>query len=184
MWYYLPQPIVSVQPKRPAHQRATAAATTPHPAPTRARSVQRQTAAPRLAKVFPNLNPRKYAKVNREEIATLDRFFDQYRIRRPGARGQTLPNARYVFITDTTGVIRMHQRYRHPVLADGQSVAYAGEAAFRHGELEWWSNASGHYQPDPGHAEQAGLPMENFYTHEQVRAGVQQVKVARVPRPR
>ena len=157
---------------------------TPQPAPTPARSVQRQTAAPRLAKVFPNLNPRHYGEVNREEIATLDRFFDQYRISRPGARGQTLPNARYVFITDTTGAIRMHPRYRHPVLAEGRSVAYAGEAAFRHGELEWWSNASGHYQPDPGHAEQAGLPMENFYTHEQVRAGVQQVKAARSPRLR
>jgi hypothetical protein len=173
-----------VQPKRSANHRATAAANTPPSAPTRARSVQRQTAPPRLAKVFPNLNPRNYGEVNREEIATLDRFFDQYRISRPGARGQTLPNARYVFITDTRGTIRMHPRYRHPVLAEGRSVAYAGEAAFRHGELEWWSNASGHYQPDPGHAVQAGLPLENFYTHEQVRAGVQQLKATRSPRSR
>ena len=47
---------------------------------------------------------------------------------------------------------------------------------FRHGQLEWWSNASGNYKPDPHHAMQAGLPLENFYTHEQVRSGVQQLK--------
>jgi hypothetical protein len=45
--------------------------------------------------------------------------------------------------------------------------------------LEWWSNASGHYRPDANHAVQAGLPLERFYTHEQVRAGVQQAKTLR-----
>jgi hypothetical protein len=167
-----------VQLKRPATDRASAAVKPP-PAASRARALQRQTAPlNRVAKVYPNLNPRNYGKVNREEIATLNRFFDEYRISRPAAPGQTLPNARYVFITDTAGAIHMHPRYRHPVLAEGRLVAYAGEAAFRHGRLEWWSNASGHYQPDAEHAVQAGLPMESFYTHEQVRAGVQQVKAA------
>ena len=133
----------------------------------------------RPSRIYPNLNPRKYVGIDRNEIATLDRFFGEYRMSRPSIRGQSLPNARYVFVTETSGVIRMHPSYRHPVLSEGRSVAYAGEAAFRHGQLEWWSNASGHYRPDAGHAEQAGLPLENFYTHEQVRAGVQQAIASR-----
>jgi len=66
----------------------------------------------------------------------------------------------------------MHPRYRHPVLADGRAVRYAGEAEFRHGQLAWWSNASGNYRPNASDAEQAGLPMDSFLTHEQVRAAL------------
>jgi hypothetical protein len=128
------------------------------------------------ARLYPNLNPAANVKVNRDEIATLQPFFGEYRATRPRSHGLTLPNSKFVFVTSMDGSIRMHPRYRHPVLADGQAVRYAGEAQFRHGKLEWWSNASGNYKPDPHHAMQAGLPLENFYTHEQVRSGVQQLK--------
>jgi hypothetical protein len=66
----------------------------------------------------------------------------------------------------------MHPRYRHPVVAAGRLVLYAGEAEFKNGELLWWSNASGNYRPDADHAAQLGLPLGSFHTHERVRAGV------------
>ncbi|HJZ70598.1 MAG TPA: hypothetical protein VKE51_02605 [Vicinamibacterales bacterium] len=131
------------------------------------------------SRLYPNRNPSANIKVNRDEIATLQPFFGQYRLSSPRSHGQTLPNARFVFITSAEGEIRMHPRYRHPVLADGHAVRYAGEAQFRHGQLEWWSNASGNYRPDAQHATQAGLPMESFFTHEQVRSGVQSLKTIR-----
>jgi hypothetical protein len=140
----------------------------------------RVTASP-ASRLYPNLNPAANIKVNRDEIATLQPFFGQYRLTRPDSRGQILPNARFVFVTNADGAIRMHQRYRHPVLAEGHAVRYAGEAQFRHGNLEWWSNASGNYRPDANHALQAGLPMENFYTHEQVRSGIQLIKGLKKP---
>jgi hypothetical protein len=50
-------------------------------------------------------------------------------------------------------------------------VLYAGEASFNNGKLDWWSNGSGNYRPDPDHAAQAGLPMGRFFTFEQVLKG-------------
>src|SRR5262245_11988353 len=138
-------------------------------------SMQHGTRLP--SRLYPNLNPAANVSVNRDEIATLQSFFfGEYRAMRPHAHGQTLPNSKYVFVTAADGAILMHPRYRHPVLAEGRSVRYAGEAQFRHGKLEWWSNASGNYKPDPHHALQAGLPMEQFYTYEQVRSGIQALK--------
>jgi len=131
------------------------------------------------SRLYPNRNPAANIKVNRDEIGTLQTFFGQYRVMTPHGHGQKLPNEKYVFITSAGGEIRMHPRYRHPVLANGQAVRYAGEAQFRHGQLEWWSNASGNYRPDAQHAAQAGLPMDSFFTHEQVRSGVQQLKTIR-----
>jgi hypothetical protein len=122
--------------------------------------------------MYPNLNPSAAIEVNRDEIATLHDFFGHYRVTRPDVRGQIPPNAKFVFVTEGSGEIRMHPRYRHPVLAAGKSVRYAGEAEFRHGQLAWWSNASGNYRPHARDAEQAGLPMESFLTHDQVRAGI------------
>jgi hypothetical protein len=142
------------------------------PKPLRTRPETRTVQAKAAPRLYPNLNPRAAAvKARREEIVTLSPFFEDYRITRPDFRGQMLPNTRYVFVTDQQGAIRMHPRYRHPVIADGKPVRYAGEADFQHGELRWWSNASGNYKPDRRHAEQAGLPLDRFFTHEEVRSG-------------
>lgn len=76
-----------------------------------------------------------------------------------------------IFLREVEKVIPCH---RHPVLAQNKTVLYAGEASFNNGKLDWWSNGSGNYRPDSDHAEQAALPMERFFTYEQVGKGHKQ----------
>ena len=123
---------------------------------------------------YPNLNPAAAAlKVDPVEFMHLEGSFDQnfYRMRRGGDHGVLVPNTKYVFVRTMDGDTVMHPRYRHPVLAQGKPVLYAGEAYFNNGKLDWWSNGSGNYRPDADHAEQARLPMERFFTYEQVLKG-------------
>jgi|SRR5271165_373729 len=77
-----------------------------------------------------------------------------------------------VFVRTTEGETLLHPRYRHPAIAQGRPVLYAGEAQFDNRKLRWWSNGSGNYSPDPGHATQAGLPMDQFYSYEDILRGV------------
>lgn len=121
--------------------------------------------------MYPNLNPSAAVPVDREQIFSLSSFAEHYRMRRGKEHGQYVPNARFTFVKLTTGETLMHQRFRHPVLAEGRPVLYAGEAQFNNGRLDWWSNGSGNYRPDPDHAAQAGLPMQQFFTHDQVLKG-------------
>jgi hypothetical protein len=123
-------------------------------------------------RIYHNLNPSAAVPVDRDQIFSLSSFSDHYRMRRGREHGQYVPNARFTFVKLTTGETLLHQRFRHPVLADGRPVLYAGEASFNNGKLQWWSNGSGNYRPDPDHAAQAGLPMNNFFTYEQVLRGV------------
>src|SRR5216683_573719 len=98
-------------------------------------------------KIYPNLNPAAAAlKVDPGEFMKLDSSFDQ-------------------------NYFRMRRGSDHGVLAQGKPVLYAGEAYFNNGRLHWWSNGSGNYRPDSDHAEQASLPMEKFFTYEQVLKG-------------
>lgn len=137
--------------------------------------VQRRS-APRI---YANLKGGQAIEVNRNEIGTLSDFFGEYRLKRPDTRGFIMPNARFTFVTDLTGGIRMHPRYRHAALAEGRSVLYAGEAEFVHGKLSWWSNASGSYKPDRRDAVQAGLPLERFVTREQVMSGAHRLELTK-----
>lgn len=126
-------------------------------------------------KFYPNLNPAAAAvKADPSEFLHLEGSFDQsyYRVRRGSDHGQLVPNTKYIFVRTMEGGVVMHQRYRHPVLAQGKPVLYAGEAYFNNGKLDWWSNGSGNYRPDSEHAQQAALPMERFFTYEQVLKGV------------
>jgi len=122
--------------------------------------------------VYPNLNPSAAVPVDREQIFSLNHFSDHYRMRRGSEHGQYVPNSRFTFVKLTTGETLMHQRFRHPALSEGRPVLYAGEMNFNNGRLQWWSNGSGNYRPDPDHAAQAGLPMDSFFTHDQVLKGV------------
>lgn len=119
-------------------------------------------------KFYPNLHPGAAVPVDRSNIFTLDSFADQYRLHRVDNHAVNVPNMKYNFVRNREGAILLHNRYRHPSLAEGEQVLYAGEIFFNNGRLEWWSNGSGHYQPDADGAEQANLPMDCFYTYQQV----------------
>jgi hypothetical protein len=122
-------------------------------------------------KIYPNLNPAAAIPVDRDQIFHLNSFFDHYRMQRTRHHGHYVPNSKYVFVRMQTGDVLMHPTYRHPAMAEGKPVLYAGEAYFDNGKLEWWSNGSGNYRPDPGHAGQAGLPMDRFFQHDQIQKG-------------
>jgi hypothetical protein len=122
-------------------------------------------------KFYPNLNPAAAVKVDRKQILRLESFFDQFRLKRADAHGQLVANSKYIFVRMLTGELYVHPTLRHPVLADGKAVLYAGEIYFDNGRLEWWSNGSGNYRPDPEHAEQAELPMQHFYTFDEILKG-------------
>jgi hypothetical protein len=123
--------------------------------------------------LYPNLNPSAAIPVERDQIFRLTSFFDNYRLSRGKERAQYVPNSKFVFVRTTDGDTLLHPRYRHPAIAEGRPVLYAGEAQFDNGKLRWWSNGSGNYRPDAAHAVQAGLPMDQFYTYEDVLKGVQ-----------
>lgn len=125
-------------------------------------------------KLYPNLNPAAAIPVDRDQIFHLTSFFDQFRLRRSGQHGQYVPNSKYIFVRVGDGETLLHKTYRHPALAEGRPVHYAGEACFDNGRLQWWSNGSGNYRPDAAHAMQAGLPMDRFFTYEQIMKGVHQ----------
>jgi hypothetical protein len=120
-------------------------------------------------KHYPNLNPSAAVPVDPEEIFHVNSFFELYRLRR--GRNVFVPNMKYIFVRKTDGDLVAHPRFRHPTLAQGQPVLYAGEMYFDNGKLEWWSNGSGNYRPDAGYADQADLPMEQFFTFEDILKG-------------
>lgn len=134
---------------------------------------------PNHPKIYPNLNPAAAIPVDRDQIFHLDSFFDQFRMRRAKQHGQYVPNSKYIFVRMASGVTLMHPNFRHPALAEGDSVQYAGEAYFDNGRLLWWSNGSGNYRPDPDHAGQAGLPMDRFFTFDEIQKGVHQNRESR-----
>ena len=129
-----------------------------------------------IPKIYPNLNPAAAIPVDRGQIFRLRSFADNYRMSRGKEHGQYVPNSRYVFVTMMGGETLMHPQYRHPALAEGKPVLYAGEASFNNGRLEWWSNGSGNYRPDRDHAAQAGLPAEQFYPYEDILKGAHKRK--------
>lgn len=122
-------------------------------------------------KIYPNLHPGAVERVEPGSLFRLESFTDQYRLRKTEGHGAYVPNQQYNFVRTVEGQMLLHNRYRHPSIAEGRQVLYAGEVSFNNGRLEWWSNGSGHYQPDSGDAAQASLPMDNFYTYQQVIKG-------------
>lgn len=135
------------------------------------RVAQRKPSAIQQIKFYPNLHPGAAVPVDRDNIFRLNNFADQYRLHRINSHGAYVPNLKYNFVTTREGEMLLHNRYRHPSLAEGKQVLYAGEVAFNNGRLDWWSNGSGHYQPDEDYAKQAGLPMDQFYSYQQVLKG-------------
>lgn len=130
-----------------------------------------RSAVVQATKYYPNLHPGAAVPVERSNIFSLDNFANQYRLHRAGTHSVNVPNMKYNFVRTREGQTLLHNRYRHPSLAEGQQVLYAGEVFFNNGNLQWWSNGSGHYQPDADGAEQANLPMDNFYSYQQIIKG-------------
>jgi hypothetical protein len=122
-------------------------------------------------KFYPNLHPRAIEQVEPSHIFRLNSFAGQYRLQRKHSHSVNVPNQQYNFVRTREGETLLHNRYRHPSIAEGKQVMYAGEVFFNNGILQWWSNGSGHYQPDAGDAEQANLPMDQFYSYQQVIKG-------------
>ena len=122
-------------------------------------------------KLYPNLHPGAIEPVNPSNVFRLRNFAGQYRLHRQNTHGVNVPNQQYNFVRTREGEMLLHNRYRHPSIAEGKQVLYAGEIYFNNGTLQWWSNGSGHYQPYAEDAEQANLPMDQFYSYQQVIKG-------------
>lgn len=176
---YRPQPLPRVLPSKMSGEQSGIVTGITPPARVAASAPQRQNAivqrfranVVQAVKYYPNLHPGAATPVDRSNIFTLDSFADQYRLRRMNSHGVNVPNMKYNFVRTREGEMRLHSRYRHPSLAEGQQVLYAGEAFFNNGKLQWWSNGSGHYQPDDDNADQAALPMDYFYSYQQIIKG-------------
>lgn len=122
-------------------------------------------------KFYPNLHPGAVEPVEPSNIFRLDSFADQYRLHKVHSHGVNVPNQQYNFVRTSEGEMLLHSRYRHPSIAEGKQVLYAGEIFFNNGKLQWWSNGSGHYQPFVEDAQQASLPMDHFFSYQQIIKG-------------
>ena len=154
-----PQPRIATAPKR-------------NPATTNNETVQRaKSQVVQAVKFYPNLHPGAVESIDPKNVFRLNSFAGQYRLQRPKIHGVNVPNQQYNFVRTREGEMLLHNRYRHPSIAEGKQVLYAGEIFFNNGQLQWWSNGSGHYQPDIDDAKQANLPMDQFYSYQQVIKG-------------
>jgi hypothetical protein len=122
-------------------------------------------------KFYPNLHPGAVEPIDPSNVFKLDSFANQYRLRKVNSHGVNVPNQQYNFVRTSDGEMLLHSRYRHPSIAEGKQVLYAGEIFFNNGQLQWWSNGSGHYQPYAEDAEQASLPMDQFFSYQQIIKG-------------
>ena len=122
-------------------------------------------------KYYPNLHPGAVEPVDPSNVFRLNSFANQYRLQKVSSHSVNVPNQQYNFVRTREGDMLLHARYRHPSIAEGKQVLYAGEIFFNNGQLEWWSNGSGHYQPYAEDAEQANLPMDQFFSYQQIIKG-------------
>jgi len=129
-------------------------------------------------KYYPNLHPGAVEPVDTANVFRLNSFANQYRLQRVDSHSVNVPNQQYNFVRTREGDMLLHARYRHPSIAEGKQVLYAGEIFFNNGQLEWWSNGSGHYQPYAEDAEQAALPMDQFFSYQQIIKGEHKRKKA------
>lgn len=152
--------VAVVQPKPSSPNQRTA----PPLQPAKSAVVQR-------TRLYPNLHPGAVEPVNPASVFRLNNFADQYRLHRVNSHSVNVPNQQYNFVRTREGDMLLHNRYRHPSIAEGKQVLYAGEVFFNNGKLEWWSNGSGHYQPGADDAGQASLPLDRFYSYQQIIKG-------------
>lgn len=174
---YRPQPVPKVlqtklKPAPPAVSKVGPPRVQPKPAPNGVQLKRANTSGViQAVKYYPNLHPGATEPVNPSSVFRLNSFADQYRLHRVNSHGVNVPNQQYNFVRTREGEMLLHNRYRHPSIAEGKQVLYAGEVSFNNGKLQWWSNGSGHYQPNADDAQQANLPMDQFYSYQQIIKG-------------
>jgi hypothetical protein len=94
------------------------------------------------------------------------------------AQRQTLspPSGTFNFVrvhgdTPRARPVLVSTKLPHAQLAGGRPVVYAGTARFEQGEMAWWSNYSGTYQPIAAFRAQAGLPEDKFVPWQKLQMG-------------
>jgi hypothetical protein len=106
-------------------------------------------------------------------------------VARPGGGFQVRSDQRHTMSppTGTFNFVRVHgdtprsrpllvsARLAHAQMSAGQPVVYAGTARFDRGDMAWWSNYSGTYQPIAAFRAQAGLPEDKFVPWQKLQMG-------------
>ncbi len=92
----------------------------------------------------------------RRTLAAPDGTFNFVRVQSDTPRGRSL---------------LISARLPHSHIAAGRPVVYAGTARFERGEIAWWSNYSGTYQPIAAFRAQAGLPDDKFVPWQNLQMG-------------
>lgn len=100
----------------------------------------------------------------------------QFQLRRHDNQVLTRPSGVYNFVrvqgaTRNQTATMLSARAPHASLAAGQPVLYAGTVAFDSGQLQWWSNYSGTYQPQAEFHRQAALPGDKFVPWQKLQMG-------------
>ena len=98
--------------------------------------------------------------------STLVKVDGKWKMKTPGGQMQT-PKGTYQFVKMPDGRVLAHPKGGHTGISRGRDVHYAGTLHFAKGKttkgnLTKWTNNSGHYEPPPNLAPQAGLPMDKF----------------------
>src|SRR5271156_1838120 len=99
-----------------------------------------------------------------------------FHIRSPHRQTLAPPSGTFNFVRIQGAVPRsqpvlVSPRLAHAQLAAGRPVVYAGTAKFDRGEMAWWSNYSGTYQPIAAFRAQAGLPEDKFVPWQKLQMG-------------
>jgi hypothetical protein len=106
-------------------------------------------------------------------------------VARPGGGFQLRSAQRHTMSppTGTFNFVRVHgdtprsrpllvsAKLAHAQMSGGRPVVYAGTARFDRGDMAWWSNFSGTYQPIAAFRAQAGLPEDKFVPWQKLQMG-------------
>jgi hypothetical protein len=106
-------------------------------------------------------------------------------VARPGGGFQVRSDQRHTMSppTGTFNFVRVHgdtprsrpllvsTKLAHAQMSGGRPVVYAGTARFDRGDMAWWSNYSGTYQPIAAFRAQAGLPEDKFVPWQKLQMG-------------
>ncbi|MEM7744436.1 MAG: hypothetical protein AAF409_12080 [Pseudomonadota bacterium] len=101
---------------------------------------------------------------------------DGYDLMNQDRRGLGPANGTYNFVRiqgDRPGAAEtlVSPNMSHAQLSQDRPVLYAGTAQFDQGEMRWWSNYSGTYQPIAAFRDRAALPGEKFVPWQRLQMG-------------